>query len=286
MENPVIATTDSYKHVPLERALQGLSGIGFGQIELLAASEWKPHFDPSTATAADRTRLERLLDRYRLRIASLSGHSNLATGEGVRKLRDRMDFAASMDVPIVNTGVGDLSTAANRRSFEENILRIAGWAADMGITVALEPHGDWAPSGRALAEIIGSIGSPAVRINYDTANVVFYSGCRPEEDVAFAAELVAHVHMKDKIGGKGEWNFPGLGQGEIDFSRILDVLEKAGYRGPFSIEIELTHQTERNPELVDQAFRDSLDYLRSLGRLENLPGPPGPGSDGRKGGSS
>ncbi len=278
MDNPVIATTDSYKFLPLERALQGLARIGFTQIELLAASEWAPHYDPSTATTADRARLEDALRRYGLRIASLSGHSNLATAEGAGKFRDRLEFAASMGIRIVNTGVGDLSTPDNRRSFDRNIRLIASRAADLGITVALEPHGDWAPSGRVLAGMIREIGSPAVRINYDTANVIFYSGERPEDDIRHAAQLVAHVHLKDKIGGKKAWNFPGLGQGEIDFPAILDALEQAGYRGPFSIEIELTHETERNAELIDRAFLRSIEFLKKLGRFERLPPGKGPGA--------
>jgi sugar phosphate isomerase/epimerase len=272
MDNLVIATTDSYKYLPLDRALEGLSRIGFLQIELLGASEWTPHYDPSTATSSDRTRLLAALDRYNLQIASLSGHSNLATPEGLGKFRDRLEFAASLNIPIVNTGVGTLSSTDLRDSFHQNILRIAAWAADMGITVALEPHGDWAPSGRVLADMIRKIGAPNIRINYDTANVIYYSGERPEKDVVSAADLIAHVHMKDKVGGRKEWNFPGLGKGEVDFPRILGILEQHGYQGPFSIEIELTPETERDAELIDQAFRDSLAYLRGLNRFTRLPG--------------
>lgn len=271
MKNPVIATTDSYKYLPLERALEGLSGVGFQQIELLCASEWTPHYDPSTATVSDRARLVEALDRYGLRIASLSGHSNLATEEGVGKFRERLEFAASLGIRIVNTGVGDLSSEDRRHSFHRNIREVAAWASALGVTVALEPHGAWAPSGRALAEIVRGIGASSIRINYDTANVIYYSGERPEEDILSVGDLVAHVHMKDKVGGKMEWNFPALGKGEIDFPRILTVLEQSGYQGPFSIEIELTPETERNAGLIDQAFRDSLAYLRRLNRFEHLP---------------
>jgi sugar phosphate isomerase/epimerase len=282
MKNLVIATTDSYKHLPLERALEGLSRVGFTQIELLGASEWTPHYDPSTASAQDRARLITSLERYGLRIASISGHSNLASDEGLRKFRDRLEFAVSLGVRIVNTGVGDLSSEERRQRFQRNIREVAAWASGMGVTVALEPHGAWAPSGRVLAKMIRELGAPSVRINYDTANVIYYSGERPEEDLPSAVDLVAHVHMKDKIGGKMEWNFPALGKGEIDFSRILAALERGHYGGPLSIEIELTPETERNADLIDQAFRDSLAYLRSLNRLEHLPGAAGPATAGTR----
>ena len=282
MKNLVIATTDSYKHLPLERALEGLSRVGFTQIELLAASEWKPHYDPSTASPQDRARLITSLERYGLRIASISGHSNLASDGGLQKFRARLEFAVSLGVRIVNTGVGDLSSEERRQQFHKNIREVAAWASGMGVTVALEPHGAWAPSGRVLAQIIREMGAPSIRINYDTANVIYYSGEHPEEDLPSAVDLVAHVHMKDKIGGKMEWNFPAVGKGEVNFPRILTVLEQGNYGGPFSIEIELTPETERNADLIDQAFRDSLAYLRSLNRFAHLPETTGPTTAARE----
>jgi sugar phosphate isomerase/epimerase len=270
MKNLIIATTDSYKFLPLERALQGLSRVGFKSIELLGASEWKPHYDASTATEEVRAELGDSLNKYDLKIASLSGHSNLASEEGFFKFHDRLEFAASMKIKIVNTGVGDLSSESKREVFYKNIRKIAITASSLGITVALEPHGNWAPSGKVLTEMIAKIGSESIKINYDTANVIFYSGLRPEDDIKFAAKYVAHVHLKDKLGGKQVWNFPGLGQGDIDFNRIFDTLKQAGYNGPFSVEIELTHETERNGELIDKAFEDSLVYLKKLNRFEQL----------------
>ena len=154
MKNLIIATTDSYKFLPLERAFQGLRKVGFKYIELLGASEWRPHYDPSTATAADRAELEALLNKYDLKIASLSGHSNLASEEGLLKFQDRLEFAASMGIKIVNTGVGDLSSESKREVFYKNMRQIATTASTLGVTVALEPHGNWAPTGRVLSEII------------------------------------------------------------------------------------------------------------------------------------
>lgn len=271
MNNQIIATTDSYKFLPLERALQGLSGVGLKAIELLCASEWEPHFDPSTATHAERSQLERLLNNYDLQVVSVSGHSNLASKEGFSKFQDRLRFADSMDIDIINTGVGDLSSEPKRQLLYRNLSEIALNAEKMNIVVALEPHGDWASSGQALYQILHEVGSDSIRINYDTANVIFYSGIRPEDDIEKVADKVAHVHMKDKIGGKKVWNFPGLGHGDIDFIKIIDTLDRSGYKGPFSIEIELTHETERNGELIDKAFRDSLEYLKSLNRFDHVP---------------
>ena len=135
MNNQIIATTDSYKFLPLERALQGLSGVGLKAIELLCASEWEPHFDPSTATHAERSQLERLLNNYDLQIVSVSGHSNLASKDGFSKFQDRLRFADSMDIDIINTGVGDLSSEPKRQLLYRNLSEIALNAEKMNIVV-------------------------------------------------------------------------------------------------------------------------------------------------------
>ena len=38
---------------------------------------------------------------------------------------------------------------------------------------------------------------------------------------------VANVHLKDKRGGKGVWDFPEPGAGTVDFGAILRQLEAA-----------------------------------------------------------
>lgn len=73
------------------------------------------------------------------------------------------------------------------------------------------------------------------------------------------------MHLKDKLGDKGEWNFPAPGKGYIDFPRIFSELRNAGNNCPFSIEIEFTPKGTANAEEVDQAIKDAAEYLISQG---------------------
>jgi len=54
------------------------------------------------------------------------------------------------------------------------------------------------------------------------------------------ADRVANVHLKDMRGGKGDWDFPAIGDGHVDFGRVLEILRDAGYDGPYAVEIEFT----------------------------------------------
>ena len=103
--------------------------------------------------------------------------------------------------------------------------------------------------------LIEKIGRDSIRVNYDTANVEFYSGERAVDDLPKITSYLAHVHLKDTTGGKGNWNFPALGDGIVDFGRVLEILRDAGYAGPYSVEIEF--QGEPWPPLADVDGRDA-----------------------------
>ena len=96
--------------------------------------------------------------------------------------------------------------------------------------IALEIHGDLMATGARSAELLDRIGHPAVRVNYDTANVEHYGGVRAEDDLPAIADRVANVHLKDLRGGKGDWDFPAIGEGHVDFGRVLEILRERRLR--------------------------------------------------------
>lgn len=63
------------------------------------------------------------------------------------------------------------------------------------LTLVLETHGKEHGTGEKLARIVREIDSPRVKINYDTANVIFYGGVDPVpgfEDLPFGNGLYSH----------------------------------------------------------------------------------------------
>ena len=74
-----------------------------------------------------------------------------------------------------------------------------------------------------------------------------------------------YIHLKDKNGESKEWNFPALGKGYVNFPVLFEKLEKAGNSCPFSIEIEFTPDGAGSLEAVNQAVKDSGEYLLAQG---------------------
>jgi sugar phosphate isomerase/epimerase len=120
-------------------------------------------------------------------------------------------------------------------------------------------------------ELCRQMQSPALGINYDAANVRYYTGQDPVADLesceADLTEHLIHVHVKDHAGGRGEWNFPPLGEGHVDFTGLVRSFRRLGFAGPYSLEIEFLgpDSTDPTPEIIDDGVARSYRFMRDLG---------------------
>lgn len=254
--------TNSYHTYGFDQALEGIARAGFTFVELSAVPGWTEHISLEEEPEQVRRRVE----GYGLSVASLSAHSDLTTREGVQHGIRAVDWAAAFGLSIVNTAVGGHQSAdENESAFLRNVDELASAAESAGVVVALEIHGDIMACSEVAIPLIRRIGSDSIKINYDTGNVEYYSGRPAVEDLPQILPYIAHVHLKDTAGGKGNWNFPACGNGSVDFPRVLEILRNGGYEGPLSVEIEFTGEPWPSLEEVDSSMRASYHYLSSLG---------------------
>src|SRR5580765_6891444 len=262
MANPLAGHTNSYHTYGFDEALAGIAGAGYKGVELSAVPGWTEH----VSLDDDPAEVRRKLDSYGLTAVSLSGHSDLTTAEGLEHGLRAVRWAAAYGLPIMNTAVGGHESAdENESAFLGNVGELADAADEAGVVVALEIHGDIMASSDVTLPLIEKIGRDSIRVNYDTANVEYYSGDRAENDLPKITGELAHVHLKDTTGGKGNWNFPAAGDGHVDFGRVLSILRDAGYSGPYSVEIEFTGEPWPSLDDVNAAMRRSYEHLSALG---------------------
>lgn len=122
----------------------------------------------------------------------------------------------------------------------------AGRAAAAGFTLLLENgQGTWADTGAASRVILDAVGSPALRLTWDPANVI-YGDCH-EDPVAQGYRLVqsyvGNVHVKDAscTAGQGCWQM--LGDGAVDWTSQIRQLRQAGYGGYLTAEPHLQYES-------------------------------------------
>lgn len=265
MKNRLGGHTNSYHTYSLEEALEGIDAAGYKYVELSAVRGWTEHI-PLDADGKTLGRVQRMLNKLNLIPISLSGHSDLTKREGLEDGKKALDLCERMGIDILNTAIGGhYSENEDEAAFMANIHELADHAAARDIMIGLEIHGDVTDSGKKAVPVIKKIKRKNVRINYDTANVEFYSGVQAKDDLEYAIPYMVHCHLKDTVGGKKVWNFPAIGKGHVNFRQLLGMMKRGGYTGPFSVEIEFQGEPWPPLKAVNTAMKQSYQHLAALG---------------------
>jgi L-ribulose-5-phosphate 3-epimerase len=247
------------------------AGIRYIEVPALPQSMGLHHglttFAPEAMNADEVKILRDRILEMGLQPLTVAAMCHLLDSREVDALRCRIDFARDLGCSYVITDSCDEGDLEQHRAKVIASLRsVATYAWDRGIRLALETHAGPTKNGRAARRFLEEVAHPNVGYNYDTGNIVYYNdGVDPAEDVREIAERVVHVHLKDTQGGKGEWKFCALGDGYVDFGSIVRTLEGAGFRGPFSLEIEGLQGEDLNREGCLQRLLKSLEHLKSVG---------------------
>ena len=169
-------------------------------------------------------------------------------------LKRGVDIARELDVGLLRVFSGSaregISQAEGEAWILEGLSAGAAYGEAQGVTLALENHGRFAGRSDQVRAIIESVGSPALRVNFDTGNFVPV-GQDPVAAARDLADLVALVHLKDIRPASADETghvFAGadgqlltgaiIGAGVVDLPGVRAVLDGAGYAGWWSLEFE------------------------------------------------
>lgn len=235
-------------------AWEHLCGLGIRNVEIPV---------PAPAELID---VKSKLERFGLNATTLHGDCDVARADVAEHVAAQMPAFAALGTRImfasVKAGETPLETAYAR-------LRAAGdVAARHGVTIALETHPDLISNAEVTLQTMRAVDHPNVRVNFDTANVYFYNrGIDGVAELEKVIGFIAAIHLKETDGGYRSWHFPALGRGVVNFKRTFDLLDKAGFEGPCTLEIEGIGEEKPTERVVCDRIAESAGYLRALGRL-------------------
>jgi len=244
--------------------------LGIHHVEVPASPGGAGGIVPEVMNADDVQRFKDRLTKIGVTPVSVGIYCNFLDHRQVAAALRRIDFAEALGAPVV------VSDATRKLEVDDdewrrlvNALRYAGdYAADHGVKIALETHGGLTRNGSLAAKLLSAVDHPAVGVNYDTGNIYYYNeGLDPVDDIKLVSEKVFQVHLKDTIGGKGEWLFCPLGEGRVNFPGVVETLKKAGFKGAYSLELEGKRGEDLNLAGHRAVIKKSVDYLRSIGLL-------------------
>jgi sugar phosphate isomerase/epimerase len=258
--------SNTYHGFSLEDAVKGASKAGFTQIELAAVKDHTAHVLPEMSSE-ELSSIKTLLRDYGMKCVGIGAHSNVMREEGVDNLLKSIDLAVEFDCKYIITATGDAHGDKDIIEDESVLMSaldpILEKCERLNKILVLETHGNNFATGVSLKRLARLL-NDRVKINYDTGNVIFYGNQLPYEDLEESIDYVEFIHLKDKSGSSNEWNFPAIGDGDLDFLRIFKTLKQADYKGPISVEIEFTPAGPANLEEVNQSVQRSFNYLSEL----------------------
>ncbi len=267
MKRIIGVNSNCYHGYSIEEALEGISKAGFRYVELTATKGWTEHVFP-TMSFAYLNSVKNKLRKTGLIPFAMSGHCNLMDRNRIGDFISNIELAAFFDCEYIISSIGEAHLAdmavASNQEVANHVLDLIPYLEKNDLKLALEIHGDHG-TGEILKDIVDRIDSDRVSINYDTANAIFYGNVDMEKDLDGCMAKIGFMHLKDKLGGRKEWNFPALGKGYVDFPMVFRKLEENRNPCPFSIEIEFTQAGPKDLEEINRAVKDSYEYLKLQG---------------------
>jgi L-ribulose-5-phosphate 3-epimerase len=225
-------------------------------------------FVPEVLNADDIDVLKQRLARLKLSPITVAAFCDLLEDGQIDALRRRIDFAHALGASYILTDATarPIESQQTERALLCALRDLADYAGQRGVRIALEIHEGPTRNGRLAARFLDAVDHPNVGVNYDTGNVYYYNDqIDAAEDVAHVADRVIHVHLKDTTGGKGDWQFCALGRGRVPFPSIIGQLQAAGFKGPYSLEVEGIEGEDLNRQGYMNRLLESLAFLKTLG---------------------
>ena len=253
-----------------EGAIKKVHDLGLPTCQVSAGS-----FEPDLGT-----RLQAALDRYGTEATSLvvggPGRETYDFYNGpltiglvprdtraarIDHIKRASDFAKQFGLPAVQTHCGFIPENPNDPVYKETveaIREVASHCKQNGQNFRYET-GQETPI--TLLRTIKDVGLDNQGVNFDLANLILYGKSNPVDAIEIIGPYVQGIHAKDGLWPTDPKNLGKevpIGEGKVDFPRIIKRLKELNYHGAVTIEREIS-----GPRQVEDV-RAAKAYLEKL----------------------
>ena len=254
---------------PLEETIRRIASIGYDGIEIGAAA---PHAYPDYLDADARRTIRAILNQHGIEVSSmlpapgggpgfnvaspLEAERRNAIDQYIKVARLCADLGGKTVLYVAGWQVygtsGDQAWAWSR----EALGVIARAAADMGVTLAIEPT----PTDSNLVEscddairLKREVGEPNVRLMFDTIHALYRNEVSTDYVYRMGLDL-HHVHLAD-----ANRDAPSAA-GKVDYVGLIAALKEVEFDGYVTMEIGFNRR-DVDPDAV---ARNAYTYIKSL----------------------
>ncbi len=171
------------------------------------------------------------------------------------------DMVRDMGVGSITSHIGFIPNDPEDevyRGFVDVMRDYAGYCEDNGQLFCFET-GQELPS--TLKRTIIDVGTGNLGVNLDPANLILYGMANPLDAVEVSGEYVRGMHAKDGVWPNRDevlGHETPLGEGMVDFSLLMPRLKEKGFKGPVTIEREISGEKQKVDILKAAELLDPL----------------------------
>ena len=251
----VACSTLCFAGLPLDAVLRRMIEFEFNKIEL-AIHEQGPHLRPSEVTDNPEAALLQLRAGPSLTVSSLDLEFGPVDSETLRKRFSAMcRFARGLTVAVLS-----VPAAARGTSFDAEVQRLKGLvdiARREGLVVAVPTHRDAITAipqdAKRLCDAV-----PGLGLVLDPGHIL--NGPHQSEDYDELFPYAKNVHLRDSGKKPGELQVR-VGQGQIEYGRIVNMLERVGYNRSLTVAIFDRPENDFDVELEVRKLKLLIESL-------------------------
>ena len=227
----VAATTNCFRNMPLEQALEKIADLEYSHVELMF-HESNDYLKPSVIQHHLPEVHRQLKNLFRLNPTCFSVEIDTEdTEEYVRQFIACLKLARVMQVVTVTVRSAPWGFPFNREV--ERLRKCMDEANKRGILLGLLTEREHLTEDIETAKSLCSF-VPGLKLTLDPSHFIYKypEGNRPNFESIL--DLVSHVRLRDTKEKKFQ---VCVGQGEMEFGQIIAKLQQKGYRGALSVDI-------------------------------------------------
>lgn len=154
----------------------------------------------------------------------------------------------------------------NYEGIIKSLKEMCQYAETKEIEIWVETHNAFS-TGMVLEKLIEDVDYDNLKIIWDIIHPYEF-GESPQETFQYIGDRIVHVHIKDGVKQEDPdqliYKYTKLGEGELPIAEVVSLLEKAGYKGFYSLEWENAWK----PEIKD-AFGSLPEILAHFNSFMN-----------------
>jgi protein FrlC len=254
---------------PLEETIRRIAAIGYEGIEIGAAS---PHAYPDYLDTAARQTIRSILSQHGIAVSSmlpapgggpgfnvaspLEAERRNAIDQYIKVARLCADLGGKTVLYVAGWQIYGTSGEQAWAWSREALGIIARAAADMGVTIAVEPT----PTDSNLVESCDDairmkreVGEPNVRLMFDTIHALYRNEVSTDYVYRMGLDL-HHVHLAD-----ANRDAPSAA-GKVDYVGLINALKEVEFDGYVTMEIGFNRR-DVDPDAI---ARKAYSYIKSL----------------------